>query len=85
VFHLNYGVILDRAAAGERRPSNIWVGDEGAREAVEQLSADIGMEAAHGGPLERAAAAEAFTEIFISVYQEAGAPIFYRFATPENL
>jgi predicted dinucleotide-binding enzyme len=85
VFHLNYGPILDQAAAADRRPSNLWVGDEGARGAVEQLSADIGMEAAHGGPLERAAAAEAFTEIFISVYQEAGAPIFYRFATPENL
>jgi 8-hydroxy-5-deazaflavin:NADPH oxidoreductase len=84
VFHLNYGAILDRAASGERRPSNLWVGDEGAREAVEQLSADIGMKAAHGGPLERAATAEAFTEILISVGQEAGAPIFYRFATPEN-
>jgi predicted dinucleotide-binding enzyme len=85
VFHLNYGAILDRAAATKRRPSNLWVGDEGARDAVEQLSGDIGMEAAYGGPLQRAAAAEAFTEIFISVYQEAGAPIFYRFATPENL
>ncbi len=85
VFQLNYGAILDRAAAAERRPSNLWVGDEGARGAVEQLSADIGMEAAHGGPLERAAVAEAFTEIFISVRQQAGAPIFYRFATPESL
>lgn len=85
VFHLNYAVILDQAAAAERRPSNLWVGDEGARDAVEQLSGDIGMEAAYGGPLERAAAAEAFTEIFISVYQEAGAPIFYRFATPQNI
>jgi predicted dinucleotide-binding enzyme len=85
VFHLNYGAILDRAAAATKRPSNLWVGDEGARDAVEQLSSDIGMEAAYGGPLERAAAAEAFTEIFISVHREAGAPIFYRFATPENL
>jgi predicted dinucleotide-binding enzyme len=85
VFHLNYGAILGRAAAAERRPSNLWVGDEGARDAVEQLSADIGMEAAYGGPLERAAVAEAFTEILISVRQEAGAPIFYRFATPESI
>jgi hypothetical protein len=84
VFHLNYGAILDRAATAERRPGNLWVGDEGARDAVEQLSADVGMQAAYGGPLERAATAEAFTEIFISVRQEAGAPIFYRFATPES-
>src|ERR1700760_3403055 len=85
VFHLNYAAILDRAAAGARRPSNLWVGDEEARAAVEQLSADIGMEAVYGGPLERAATAEAFTEILISIRQEAGDPIFYRFATPENL
>jgi predicted dinucleotide-binding enzyme len=52
---------------------------------VEQLSRDIGMEAAYGGPLERAAVAEGFTELLISVYQEAGAPIFHRFATPRDL
>jgi predicted dinucleotide-binding enzyme len=85
VFHLNYAVILDQAAAGERRPGNLWVGDDGAREVVEQLSRDIGMEAAYGGPLERAAVAEGFTELLISVYQEAGAPIFHRFATPRDL
>jgi predicted dinucleotide-binding enzyme len=85
VFNLNYGAILDQAADAERRPGNLWVGDEGARAAVEQLSADIGMEAAFGGPLERAAVSEGFTELFISVYQQIGAPIFYRFATPENL
>jgi predicted dinucleotide-binding enzyme len=85
VFHLNYGAILDQATAATKRPSNLWVGDEGARDAVEQLSADIGMEAAYGGPLERAAVAEAFTEILISVRQEAGAPIFHRFATPEGI
>ena len=71
------------AWAADRR--EITSGDEGARDAVEQVSGDIGMEAAYGGPLERAAAAEAFTEIFISVYQESGAPIFYRFATPQKL
>ena len=85
VFHLNFGAILDRAAAGPTRPSNLWVGDEAARAAVERLSGDVGLEAAYGGPLERAAAAEAFAEILITVLQEAGAPVFYRFATPENL
>jgi 8-hydroxy-5-deazaflavin:NADPH oxidoreductase len=84
VFHLNFGAILDQAAGSARRPSNLWVGDEGARDAVEQLSRDIGMEAVYGGPLERAATAEAFAEILITVLQEAGAPIFYRFATPQN-
>jgi predicted dinucleotide-binding enzyme len=84
VFHLNFGAILDQAAGSAKRPSNLWVGDEGARDAVEQLSRDIGMEAVYGGPLERAATAEAFTEILITIFQEAGAPVFYRFATPQN-
>ena len=85
VFHLNFSAILDQAAGSARRPSNLWVGDVGARDAVEQLSRDIGMEAAYGGPLERAATAEAFAAILITVLQEAGAPVFYRFATPQNL
>jgi 8-hydroxy-5-deazaflavin:NADPH oxidoreductase len=84
VFHLNFGAILDQAAGSANRPSNLWVGDEGAQDAVEQLSRDIGMEAVYGGPLERAATAEAFTEILITILQEAGAPVFYRFATPQN-
>jgi len=84
VFHLNFGAILDQAAGRTHRPSNLWVGDDGARDAVEQLSRDIGMEAAYGGPLERAATAEAFAAILITVLQEAGGPVFYRFATPQN-
>jgi len=85
VFHLNFGAILEQAADNPKRPSNLWVGDEGARDAVERLSADIGMEAVFGGPLERAATAEAFTEILITIFQDAGAPVFYRFATPQDL
>jgi 8-hydroxy-5-deazaflavin:NADPH oxidoreductase len=84
VFHLNFGAILDQAAGSATRPSNLWVGDEGARDAVEQLSRDVGMEAVYGGPLERAATAEAFTEILITILQGAGAPVFYRFATPQD-
>ena len=85
VFNLNFAGALERAAQASHRPGNLWVGDEGARDAVEQLSRDIGMEAVYGGPLERAATAEAFAEILITILQEAGAPVFYRFATPQNL
>jgi 8-hydroxy-5-deazaflavin:NADPH oxidoreductase len=85
VFNLNYGSILKQAAASVNRPGNLWVGDEGARAAVEQLSAEIGMEALYGGPLERAATTEAFVEVLISIRQELGDAVFYRFATPENL
>jgi len=84
VFNLNFAALLEQAARTSHRPGNIWVGDEGARDAVEQLSRDIGMEAVYGGPLERAATAEAFAEILVTILQGAGAPVFYRFATPQN-
>ena len=85
VFNLNFAALLEQASQTSHRPGNIWVGDEGARDAVEQLSRDIGMEAVYGGPLERAATAEAFAEILVTILREAGAPVFYRFATPQNL
>jgi predicted dinucleotide-binding enzyme len=85
-FNLNYGDLYDQAATASTRPSNIWVGDEGARAAVEQLSRDIGMQALNGGPLERAATQEAFGYILNSIVQDAGVGLlFYRFAAPQNL
>jgi 8-hydroxy-5-deazaflavin:NADPH oxidoreductase len=84
-FNVNFGKLLDQASATRTRPNNLWVGDEGARGAVEQLSRDIGMEAVYGGPLERAATQEAFAEILVSIVQDAGAgPLFYRFAPPKD-
>lgn len=84
-FNLNFGALFEQAAAASTRPSNIWVGDEGARAAVEQLSRDIGMQALNGGPLERAATQEAFGYILVSIVQDAGVGLlFYRFAAPQN-
>jgi hypothetical protein len=83
-FNLNFGNLLDQAAAASSRPSNIWVGDEGARAAVEELSRDIGMKAVNGGPLDRAATQEAFGYMLVSIVQDAGGLVFYRFATPED-
>ena len=34
-FNLNFGKLFDQAAAASVRPNNLWVGDEGARAAVE--------------------------------------------------
>src|SRR5579875_1873137 len=44
VFNLNFGALLEQAGQASHTPGNIWVGDEGARDAVEQLSRDIGMD-----------------------------------------
>lgn len=84
-FNLNFGNLFEQAAAASTRPNNIWVGDEGARAAVEQLSRDIGMEPLNGGPLEHAAIQEEFAKMLVRIVQDAGEGLlFYRFASPER-
>jgi predicted dinucleotide-binding enzyme len=84
-FNLNFGSLLDQAATASSRPNNIWVGDEGARAAVEQLSRDIGMEPLNGGPLENAAIEEQFATLLVAMIHDAGdGPLFYRFAAPQD-
>ena len=84
-FNLNFGNLFDQAATASSRPNNIWVGDEEARAAVEQLSRDIGMEPLNAGPLENAAIEEQFAKILVAMLRDAGdGPLFYRFAAPEN-
>jgi predicted dinucleotide-binding enzyme len=83
-FNLNYGNLYAQAASAATRPGNIWVGDDGARAAVEQLSRDIGMQAVNGGPLSRAATQEDFGYILNAIVADAGGLVFYRFATPSD-
>jgi 8-hydroxy-5-deazaflavin:NADPH oxidoreductase len=83
-FNLNFGNLLDQAATASSRPGNIWVGDEGARAAVEQLSRDIGMEPLNGGPLTNAAIQEEFATMLMDIVRDAGGPLFYRFASPQS-
>ncbi len=83
-FNLNFGNLLDQAATPSSRPDNIWVGDDGARGPVEQLSRDIGMEPLNGGPLENAAIQEEFATMLMAMVRDTGGPLFYRFASPQN-
>jgi 8-hydroxy-5-deazaflavin:NADPH oxidoreductase len=84
-FNLNIGNLLDQAATASSRPNNIWVGDEGARPAVEQLTRDIGMEPLNAGPLENAAIEEQFAKLLVAMIRDTGdGPLFYRFAAPPN-
>jgi predicted dinucleotide-binding enzyme len=85
VFNLNFADLFDRAAATTSRPNNIWVGDEEARAAVEQLSRDMGMQAVNGGPLEYAAIQEDFGKMLVKIVGDVGEGLlFYRFASPEK-
>jgi predicted dinucleotide-binding enzyme len=85
-FNLNFGKLFEQASAAANRPQNLWVGDEEARAAVEQLTHDMGMEAVYGGPLARAATQEAFALMLMSIVKDADAGLlFYRFAPPSEL
>ena len=81
-FILNFGALYDQAAEASARPSNLWVGDEDARAAVEQLTRDIGMEPVNGGPLEQAANQEGFASLLMGVVKDIGGLLFYRFGAP---
>jgi predicted dinucleotide-binding enzyme len=85
VFNLNFGALLEQAAETAPKPGNIWVGDEGARFAVEQLTRDIGMEPLHAGPLELASAAETFALMLVNIVRDLDQGLlYYRFAPPQS-
>jgi 8-hydroxy-5-deazaflavin:NADPH oxidoreductase len=80
-FNLNFARVYDQLGKVKSRPSNIWTGDEEAREVVEQLNRDAGYEPVFGGGLEKAAAQEHAMALFGAISQANG-PFFYRMATP---
>jgi predicted dinucleotide-binding enzyme len=85
-FNLNFAKLLEGAAQAPNRPDNIWVGDEAARAAVEQLTRDAGMRPRHAGPLDRAHTQEAFAALFVAIVNDADAGLlYYRFAPPEAI
>jgi predicted dinucleotide-binding enzyme len=85
-FNLNFGKLLEQVARTSSRPGNIWVGDEEARAAVEQLTRDIGMEPLHGGSLELASVQEAFAVMLMGIVRDRDEGLlYYRFAAPEAL
>jgi predicted dinucleotide-binding enzyme len=86
VFNLNFGKLYEQAADTSPKPGNIWVGDEGARAAVEQLTRDIGMEPLHGGPLGLASVQESFGVMLMGIVADRDEGLlYYRFASPESL
>src|SRR6201999_4029532 len=81
VFNLNFGKLLEQAAETAPKPGNIWVGDEGARAAVEQLTRDMGMEPLNAGPLELASAAETFALMLVNIVRDVDQGLlYYRFS-----
>lgn len=84
-FNANSAMLYDRIDEQRVRPSNLYVADEGAREAAEQLSRDAGYDPVFMGGLEKARILEDF---LFGVYGGVGQSLgrfFYRFAKPGEL
>jgi hypothetical protein len=83
-FNVNFASLLPRLGAARVRPSNLWCGDEEAREVVEQLNRDAGYDPVHTGPLESAARQEAIIDVIFAIGIGMGEHV-YRFAPVEQL
>jgi predicted dinucleotide-binding enzyme len=82
-FNLNFARVFDQIGETRTKPSNIWSGDEEARDVVEQLIRDAGYDPFYAGPLEYAPAQEQAMRLFSGMSQANG-QFFYRFATPDD-
>jgi len=84
-FNLNFARLYDQLGQTKSRPSNIWTGDEEARDTVEQLIRDAGYDPVYAGGLENAAEQEAAIRLFFGIVQSGQGPFFYRMASPDEL
>jgi 8-hydroxy-5-deazaflavin:NADPH oxidoreductase len=78
-FNVNFASLLGRLGEARVRPSNLWCGDEEAREVVEQLNRDAGYDPVHTGPLQNAARQETIIDVIFAISESIG-PYVYRFA-----
>src|SRR5919201_1228928 len=66
-FNINFARLYDQLDSARATPSNLWCGDEEAREVVEQLIRDAGYDPVYAGPLENAALQEGFIQLVFAV------------------
>jgi len=83
-FNLNFAKIYDRLEQTKTKPSNIWTGDEEARDLVEQLIRDAGYEPVYAGGLENARMQEDSLALLFSINQAGAGAVFYRIAPPDE-
>ena len=84
-FNTNFPSLYERIGEAGSRPTNLWCGDEEAREVVERLSRDAGYEPLYAGPLENASAQEDFLKLIHRIAQGGMGPFLYRMAPPDRL
>ena len=84
-FNTNFAALYDRIGEASSTPSNLWCGDEEARQVVEQLNRDAGYDSVYAGPLENAAVQESFLKLVFAINQGGMGYFFYRMAPPDQL
>jgi 8-hydroxy-5-deazaflavin:NADPH oxidoreductase len=84
-FNTNFAALYDRIGEARSTPSNLWCGDEEARQVVEQLNRDAGYEPVYAGPLENAALQENFLRLEFAINRGGLGRFFYRMAPPDQL
>jgi 8-hydroxy-5-deazaflavin:NADPH oxidoreductase len=83
-FNVNFAALFGRLGETRARPSNLWCGDEEAREVVERLNRDAGYDPVRTGRLENAAAQEALLGVILRIADGMGLTV-YRFAPVDQL
>ncbi|MGH9027707.1 MAG: NADPH-dependent F420 reductase [Acidimicrobiia bacterium] len=84
-FNVNFAALYKQLDEPSSKPSNLWCGDDEARQVVEQLNRDAGYEPVYAGPLENAAVQESFLKLVFAINQGGLGPFFYRMAPPDRL
>ena len=84
-FNLNFAAAYDQLESVASRPSNVWSGDEEARDVVEQLNRDAGYEPAYAGGLDKARLQEEAIGLWFGLNQGGLGRFMYRFAAPDEL
>jgi predicted dinucleotide-binding enzyme len=84
-FNANFASLYKRIGEASSTPSNLWCGDEEARQIVEQLNREAGYEPVYAGPLENASAQENFLKLIGGIAQGGMGPFLYRMAPPDRL
>ena len=83
-FNINFASLYARLGEARARPSNLWCGDDEAREVVEQLNRDAGYDPVRTGPIANAAAQERLIDVILAIGDGIG-PYVYRFAPIDQL
>jgi len=83
-FNVNFASLYGRLGEARVKPSNLWCGDEEAREIVEQLNRDAGYDPVNMGPLENAAAQERVIDVIFAISEGIGDCV-YRFVPIDQL